>query len=176
MECRDTDVSIKIAKDKKVLIPQRYQTGRRSIITLLPVRSYLGIDTFCLPWWRRARDPAPTVSSSKTLFFSKLCVHEQCSQCSCSCVETLVTLRAKFYVVSSIFGVLKITIWCQHKSARSTPLKISLPENKLKSASFVTPLRFLSAYLWGSRDVAAFFFPLRGCGAYWGQIQFTRWA
>ena len=28
---------------------------------------------------------------------------------------------------------------------------------------------------WGSRVVAAFF-PLRGCGAYWGQIQFTHWA
>ena len=34
---------------------------------------------------------------------------------------------------------------------------------------------FLSAYPWGSWDVASFS-PLRGCGGYWGQIQFTLWA
>ena len=41
---------------------------RRSTITLLPVRSHSGIDTFCLPRCRRAGDPAPTVNSSKTFF------------------------------------------------------------------------------------------------------------
>ena len=42
--------------------------------------------------------------------FCKLCVHKQCSQCSCSCVETLVILWAKFHVVSSLLGVLNTAI------------------------------------------------------------------
>ena len=33
-----------------------------------------------------------------------------CSKCSCSCVETLVMLRAKFHVVSSLLNVLKIEL------------------------------------------------------------------
>ena len=45
---------------------------------------------------------------SKNFLYSKLCVHKQCSQCSCSCVETLVILRSKFHVVSSLFSVLNI--------------------------------------------------------------------
>ena len=50
------------------------------------------------------------VSCLLTLIFSKFSVHKQCSQCSCSCVETLVILRAKFHVVSSLLSVLKIAI------------------------------------------------------------------
>ena len=46
----------------------------------------------------------------KKLSFSKLCVYKQCSQCSCSCLETLVILWAKFHVVSSLPSVLKIAI------------------------------------------------------------------
>ena len=42
--------------------------------------------------------------------FSKLCVHKQCFQCSCSRVETLVILRAKCHVVLSLLSVLKIVI------------------------------------------------------------------
>ena len=42
---------------------------------------------------------------SKNLLFSKLCVHKQCSQCLCSCVETLVMLRAKFHVVLSLLSL-----------------------------------------------------------------------
>ena len=68
----------------------------------------------------------------KKLLFSKLCVHKQCSKCSCSCVETLVILRAKFYFVSSFLSVLK---------APALHWKIVLPENEnvvnLKSALFV---------------------------------------
>jgi len=46
----------------------------------------------------------------KTFPFSKLCVHKQCSQRSCSCVEPLVILKAQFYVASSLLSVLKIAI------------------------------------------------------------------
>ena len=46
----------------------------------------------------------------KNFHFNKLCGHKQCSQCSCSCVETLVILWAKFHVVSSLLSVLKIVI------------------------------------------------------------------
>ena len=53
---------------QKASIPECDLTGMRSTITLLPVRSYSGIDTFCLPWRWCTGDPAPTVSSSKTLF------------------------------------------------------------------------------------------------------------
>ena len=52
----------------KVSIPECDLKGRRSTITLLPVRSHSGIDTFCLPWRRHAGDPAPTVSHSKSFF------------------------------------------------------------------------------------------------------------
>ena len=63
---------------------------------------------------------------SKNLLFSKLCVHKQCSRCWCSCVETLVMLRAKFHVVSSLLSVQKIEILMLAS-------KISLPENEAKS-------------------------------------------
>ena len=59
-------------------------TGRRVMVdrsSSLPVRSHLGIDAVCLPWRRRARDPAANVSSSKTFI---VCAHKQCSQCLCS--------------------------------------------------------------------------------------------
>ena len=99
----------------------------------LPVRSHSGIDTFCLPWRRRAEDTAVNVSCSE----SELCVHKQSSQCSCSCVETLVILQA-FMLYRAFLVFLK---WRLKKSAPCTPLKISLPENKntvdLKSASLV---------------------------------------
>ena len=77
----------------------------------------------------------------KNLLFSELYVHKQCSQCSCSCVETLVILRAKFHVVSSLFSVLKIVILMLAYECPRTGLKMSLPENEttvnLRSASFV---------------------------------------
>ena len=76
----------------------------------------------------------------KNLLFSELYVHKQCSQCSCSCVETLVILRAKFHVVSSLFSVLKIVILMLAYECPRTGLKMSLPENEttvnLRSASF----------------------------------------
>ena len=62
----------------------------------------------------------------KPSFFSKLCVCKQCSQCSCSCVETPVIPRVKFHVVSSLLSVLKIAIWMLAYERPSTPLKISL--------------------------------------------------
>ena len=46
----------------------------------------------------------------KNSLFSKLCVHKQCSQCWCSCVETLVMLPEKFHVVSRLLTVLKLEI------------------------------------------------------------------
>ena len=46
----------------------------------------------------------------KNVLFSKIIVHTQYSQCSCSYVETLVILQAKFHVVSSLHSVLKIAI------------------------------------------------------------------
>ena len=50
-------------------------------------------------------------------------------------------LRAKFHVVSSLLSVLKIAILMLASEFPSTPLEISLPENKitvnLKNASFV---------------------------------------
>ena len=93
----------------------------------LPVRLHSGIDTFCLPWQWRARDATANLSYPKTLF-SKLCVHKQCSQCTCSCVQTLVILRAKFHVVSILLRVLKIVILMLTYKCPCTPLKISLPE------------------------------------------------
>ena len=77
----------------------------------------------------------------QNLLFSKLCLHKQCSQCSCSCVETLVVLRAKFHVASSLLSVLKITILMLVYQRPHTPLKISLPKNETtvnpESASFL---------------------------------------
>ena len=46
-------------------------TGRleeRSMITLLPVGSHSGIDTFCLPWRRHAGGATANVSCPETLF------------------------------------------------------------------------------------------------------------
>ena len=78
---------------------------------------------------------------------SKLCAHKQCSQCSCSCVETLVILRAKFHVVSSPLSVLKIEILMLSLICPAhSHLKWVWPENKntvnLKSASFVVVMLF----------------------------------
>ena len=70
---------------QKVSIPECDLAGtleERSTFTLLPVR------------WL-----------SKNFLFSKLCVHKPCSQCSCSCVETLVIRQAKFHIVSSILSM-----------------------------------------------------------------------
>ena len=73
----------------------------------------------------------------KNLLFSKLYVQKQCSQCSCSCVETLVRIRAKFHVVPSLFSVLSILMLASE--CPCTPFKVSLPKNEttlnLKSAS-----------------------------------------
>ena len=55
-------------------------------------------------------------SLKRDSLFSKLCVHKQCSQCSSSCVETLVILRAKFHVVSSLLSVLNIAILSTQRS------------------------------------------------------------
>ena len=116
-------------------------TGRRVLLDLLPVRSRSGFDTFCLPWTAARQRSYHSCESSKNSLFSKLCVHKQCSQCSCSCVETLVMLPAKFHVVSSLLTVLKIEILMLAWQCPCTPLKISLPENEtranLKSASFI---------------------------------------
>ena len=84
-------------------------TGRRSTITLLPVRSHSGINTFCLPWQWRARDQAPTMTSSKTLFLVNSAYTDNVLNARVH-VETLVILRAKFHVVSSLLGLLKIAI------------------------------------------------------------------
>ena len=79
------------------------------------------------------------VSCSKTLFLVN-CVHKQCSQCSTSCIETLVILRAKFHVVSSLNSVLKIKIYFD--AIIKVPVALpKRPENEntvnLKCASFV---------------------------------------
>ena len=80
----------------------------QSTITHLPVGSHSGSTFFV------CHDGAPEIQllmcAVKNLLFSKLCVHKQCSQCSCSCVETLVILCAEFHVVSSLLSVLKIAI------------------------------------------------------------------
>ena len=74
------------------------------------------------------------------LSVNSICVHKQCSQCSYSCVETLVILRAKFHVVSSLFSVLN----SDFDAIVKVPLalgKWASPKNEirvnLKSASFV---------------------------------------
>ena len=57
---------------QKVLIPECDLTGRRVMVnrsSSVPVRSHSAA--------------AANVSSSKNLLFHKLCVHKQCSQCSC---------------------------------------------------------------------------------------------
>ena len=46
----------------------------------------------------------------KPFFFSKLCVLKQSSQCSSSCVATLVILQAKFNVVSSLLSDFDVII------------------------------------------------------------------
>ena len=68
-----------------------------------------------------------TLALKSIFWLSKNCVHKQCSQCSCSCVETLVILRAKFHVVLSLLNVLKIA---SVKVPLALPLKMSLPENE----------------------------------------------
>ena len=82
----------------------------RSTITLPPVRSHSQL----LMWV--VQKPSFLVN----------CVHKQYSQCSCSCIETLVILQAKFHVVSSLLSVLKMLAY----ECPCTPLKISLPENE----------------------------------------------
>ena len=66
---------------------------------------------------------------------------------SCSCVETLAILQAKFYVVSSLLCVIKIAILMLASECPCTPLKISLPENENtvnhKCASFVVIMLIL---------------------------------
>ena len=51
------------------------------------------------------------------------------------------SMLAKFHVVSSLFSVLKVAIWCYHKSAPALHLQWVWPENEntvnLKSAFFV---------------------------------------
>ena len=112
-------------------IPECDLTGRRVMVDALPVRLHSGIDGFCLPWQRCTSVPAPTMSSSKTSILVN--VRTQCSQCSCSCVETLVILRAKFHVVTSLLS----------NFDASVPVPHALPENEttvkvlLKWASFV---------------------------------------
>ena len=54
------------------------------------------------PAWRQRAEKQLLMWVVFKKLFSKLCVHKQCSQCSCSCVETLVILQAKFHVVSSL--------------------------------------------------------------------------
>ena len=112
--------SIKIA----ISIPECDLTSRleeRSTITLLPVRSHSGIDTFCLPWWQHAGDPALMVSVSKSFFLV-------------NSTYTNNVLNARVHVWRPW------RYYEQSASAPCTPLKISLPENEttvnFKSASF----------------------------------------
>ena len=72
-------------------------------LTVLHVMSNSEINISPLTGWQRAEQASANMICSKSLF-SKLCVHKQCSS-----VETLVILRAKFHVVSSLL-VLKIEI------------------------------------------------------------------
>ena len=66
--------------------------------------------------------------------------------CSCSCVETLVILRAKFHIVSSLLSVLKNSDVDAMVQALLALRKWAWPENKttvnLKSASFVAIMLF----------------------------------
>ena len=50
----------------------RYQAGKRSTITLVPVRSHSGIDTFCLPGRRRAGDSTANLSCPKTFLVNSV--------------------------------------------------------------------------------------------------------
>ena len=59
------------------------------------------------------------------LVFLKLCVHKQCCQCWCSCVETLVMLPAEFHVVSRLLTVLKTDFDAIVKVPVALPLKMS---------------------------------------------------
>ena len=90
-----------------------------------PVRSHSGIDTFSLPWRRRAKDTAAAVSSSETFFLVN-------SAKTNNVLNALVILRAKFHVVSSLLSVLKIAILMLAYECPSTPLKIGL-KTKLQS-------------------------------------------
>ena len=58
------------------------------------------------------------------------CVHKQYSQCSCSCVATLVMLQAKFHVVSTLISVLKIAILMLAYPAPSTPVQNERAQNR----------------------------------------------
>ena len=103
---------------------------------VLHVTPYLEIFISRLPWWWRLAEQAKV----KNFLYSKLCAHKQCSQCSCSCVEILVILQAKFHVVLSLLTVLRIlmlSLICPEQSH----WKWVWPENEntvnLKSASFI---------------------------------------
>ena len=79
---------------------------------------------YSLAGWRRKH--------LQTYVVQKLSLCRQCSQCSSSCVETLVILRAKFHVENSNFAAIaKVPI--------ALPFKMSLIQENtvnLKSASF----------------------------------------
>ena len=81
------------------------------------------------------------------------CAHKQRSQCSCSCVDTLVILRAKFHVVSNLLSVLKIVIMMLSLMIAlmpSTPIETEFDwnENTVNlSASFVVFTRRFDSYI-----------------------------
>ena len=74
----------------------------------------------------------------------KLAVHKQWSQCWCSCVETLVILRAKLHIVSSLLTVLKKDFDAMVPGPHAVRWRAWGPVSQtmvnLKSASFVVIL------------------------------------
>ena len=102
-----------------VSIPECDLTDKRVMVYLPPVRSHSGINTLTAMIAVRRRSSS-YAELFKNLLFSKLCIHKQCSQCSCSCVETLMILRAKLPVVSSLLS--------SENSDFDASIGVSLPE------------------------------------------------
>ena len=87
-------------------------------------------------------------SLKRDSLFSKLCVHKQCSQCSSSCVETLVTLRAKFHVVSSLLSVLNIAILSTQRSHWKWFCPEQWKYGHLKCAAFIVIMLLNESLTW----------------------------
>ena len=82
----------------------------KTLVAKLPGLVWTGpeIDTSRLPWRRQTEQASANRSCSKTLFsVNSVCTN---NVLNASCVETLVKLRAKFHVVSSLLSVSKIAI------------------------------------------------------------------
>ena len=98
--------------------------------------SHSEMDSSPLAGRQLAKQATANMSYSKTFFFSKLCVHKQCSQCWCSCVETLVITKSKVSCcVKSSYCFKNRDFDASVKVPVALPLKMSLTQKRKYSKS-----------------------------------------